>query len=85
MNNDLIERQAAIDAVVFECGRWTGLAKEISKQIRQLPSVQPEVQTNANGDWIILNKDKILKAGMEGREVDFRIGGRLFTIREKAQ
>ena len=31
------------------------------------------------------NKDKILQAGMEGREIDFRIGGRLFAIREKAQ
>jgi hypothetical protein len=50
-----------------------------------LPSIQPEAKTNANGDWVIINKDKILKAGMEGREVDFRIGGRLFAIREKAQ
>ena len=40
--SDLIERQAAIDIVVFECGRWTGLAKEISKQIKQLPSAQPK-------------------------------------------
>lgn len=49
------------------------------------PSAQPEAKTNVNGDWVILNKDKILKAGMEGREIEFRIGGRLFAIREKAQ
>ena len=35
---DLISRQAAIDIVTFECGKWTGLAKEISKQLKQLPS-----------------------------------------------
>lgn len=43
-----------------------------------LPSAQPE-------GWLEQNKDKILQAGMEGREFDFRIGGRLFAIREKAQ
>ena len=31
------------------------------------------------------NKDKILQAGMEGREVELIIGGRLFAIREVAQ
>ena len=41
--NDLIDRQAAIDIVVFECGEWIGLAKEISKQLKQLPSAQPEI------------------------------------------
>jgi len=47
--SDLISRQAAIDIVVFECGKWTGLAKEISKQLKQLPPVQPEPQ---EGHWI---------------------------------
>ena len=41
--SDLISRQAAIDIVVFECGEWIGLAKEISKQLKQLPSAQPEI------------------------------------------
>ena len=41
--NDLISRKAAIDIVVFECGKWTGLAKEISKQLKRLPSAQPEI------------------------------------------
>lgn len=36
MADDYIRRQAAIDIVVFECGKWTGLAKEISKQLKQL-------------------------------------------------
>lgn len=36
-------------------------------------------------DWLDKNKDLILQAGMEGREVEFYIDGRLFAIREKAQ
>ncbi len=39
--DDLISRQAAIDVVVFECGKWSCLAKEISKQLKRLPSAQP--------------------------------------------
>lgn len=31
------------------------------------------------------NKERILQAGLEGREVELRIDGRLFTIREVAQ
>ena len=42
------------------------------------PSAQAE-------DWMERNKERILQAGMEGREIEFRIGGRLFAIREKAQ
>lgn len=39
-DGDLISRQDAIDIVEYECGEWTGLAKEISKQLRQLPSAE---------------------------------------------
>ena len=46
--------------------------------IKQMPSVQSE-------DWMERNEERILQAGMEGREIEFRIGGRLFAIREKAQ
>ena len=42
---DMIYRQDAIDIVVFECGEWTGLAKEISKQLSQLPSAQADAVT----------------------------------------
>jgi hypothetical protein len=48
---DMISRQKAIDIVVFECGRWTGLAKEISKQIKQLPSAQPEIIRCKDCKW----------------------------------
>lgn len=52
--------------------------KEIRTALKNMPSAQPE-------DWMERNKERILQAGMEGREIEFRIGGRLFAIREKAQ
>lgn len=49
---DLISRQDAIDIVVFECGEWIGLAKEISKQLRQLPSAEKTAEEQTDGDLI---------------------------------
>lgn len=43
-SQDCISREAAIDVVVFECGEWTGLAKEINKQLMQLPPVTPSIK-----------------------------------------
>lgn len=48
------------------------------EKIENIPSAEPK-------DWMEQNKDRILQAGKEGREVEFRIDGRLFAIREKAQ
>lgn len=80
---DLISRQAAIDALnqkkiyrPLDSDRY--VISDCLNTIVNLPSVQLE-------DWMEQNKDRILKAGMEGREVEFMIGGRLFAIREKAQ
>ena len=52
--------------------------RDVQEHLEKLPSVQPE-------DWMERNRERILQAGMEGREIEFRIGGRLFAIREKAQ
>lgn len=76
---DLIDRQAAIDmfnVAIQDVGVLD--ADDVEKVFELLPSAQPE-------DWMEQNKDRILKAGLEGREIEFRIGGRLFAIREKAQ
>lgn len=52
--------------------------KKVIEYLERLPSAQPD-------GWLARHRDEILKAGMEGREFEFRIGGRLFAIREKAQ
>lgn len=40
----LIDADAAINVVEFECGEWRGLARTIVKAIKQLPSAQPTIQ-----------------------------------------
>lgn len=79
---DAISRQAALDAIraISDHGdsaraNALGLAEHA---VENLPTVQPE-------GWMERNKERILQAGMERREIEFRIGGRLFAIREKAQ
>ena len=93
---DTISRQAAIDAVEgvdwYHINRNGELvkgansredeplykAKDIYDAIENVKPVQP-------GGWLEQNKGRILQAGKKGREVEIRIGGRLFAIREKAQ
>ena len=59
------------------CSKGSEFVK-VCEAIMDAPSAQPD-------SWMEQNKDKILQAGKEGREIEFRIGGRLFAIREKAQ
>ena len=42
-------------------------------------------QPERKKDIVTLDKQKILDAGYNGKEVEFYIGGRLFAVREKAQ
>lgn len=37
-----VDEDAVIKIVAYECGEFAGLAKEIEKQIKALPSAQPE-------------------------------------------
>ena len=57
---------------------YPGLLQCIKDWVEELPP------TNIDGK-VVLDKEVILQAGYQGKEVDFRIGGRLFGIREKAQ
>ena len=50
MVDKYISKQEAIDIAVFECGKWTGLAKEISKQLKQLPAA--DVVPVVHGKWM---------------------------------
>ena len=85
--DDMISRQAAIDElsqryIIMDNPHYIGYnagLDEAQKVIKALTPVQQE------DGWLEKNKDRILQAGLEGREVEFRIGGRLFAIREKAQ
>ena len=85
MNDDLIRRKDAIDAVheaFDDCAVWDESGHYTADEVERILDCVPSAQSN---DWMERNKDRILKAGLEGREVEFRIGGRLFAIRELAQ
>lgn len=81
--DDLISRKAAIKLAIDLDYESRGILKEsrcreIENRYNMIPPAQPE-------DWMERNKERILQAGMKGQEVEFRIGGRLFAIRKKAQ
>lgn len=63
--------------------------KDLEEWLRSIKQVDISYLENAantkEDGWLERNKDRILRAGLEGREVEFRIGGRIFAIREKAQ
>ena len=46
----LVDEDDVIDIINFECGKWTGLSKTIEKEIKALPSTQPERE---KGKWIV--------------------------------
>ncbi len=56
--------------LAYKQGRFDGLNEALTKN--------PQ-------DLFERDKERILQAGMEGKAVELRIGGRLFRIREVAQ
>jgi hypothetical protein len=82
--SDQISREAAINK--FE--PWLkvegysegerNMLKAVLYELHVMPPALP-------GGWLESHIDEILQAGVEGKEVEFRIRGRLFAIREKAQ
>ena len=55
------------------------IVDDVYEEIEQLPPAQPEQQ------YIPVTEESVIQAGYEGREVRFRLRGRLFAIRELAQ
>jgi hypothetical protein len=90
------ERQQAIEWLKRRPVMMAGAKKMFSLAVEALEAYVPDMnvgemepvdvsKTEQADSWMERNKDRILQAGLEGREVEFRIGGRLFAIREKAQ
>lgn len=78
-NDDLISRQAVKDLLIYN---WDECCSACIGEVEKMPSATQELLYKGA---ISLDKQKILQAGYEGQEYDFYIGGRLFSIREKAQ
>ena len=45
----------------------------------------PAIEEKPEPHWIPVTKEEMFKAGYEGKEIRFRVDGRLFAIRELAQ
>ena len=78
-NDDLISRQAVKDLLIYN---WDECCSACIGEVEKMPSATQELLYKGA---ISLDKQKRLQAGYEGQEYDFYIGGRLFSIREKAQ
>lgn len=85
----LEEYRMASEAAIYECSGSVPKAfvnRSLTKLDYECGRFREQIERVAEPkDWMEKNKDRILQAGNEGREVEFRIGGRLFAIREKAQ
>ena len=87
MMDKLISLQAAIDALrkmqtykLFAGDDMLLIDQaEAQTELMMLPPAEPEQR------WIPVTEESVIQAGYEGREVRFRIRGRLFAIRELAQ
>lgn len=49
--SDLIDRQAAIDAVSYECGELRGVFGRIEERLKALPSAQTEIIECGDCEW----------------------------------
>ncbi len=76
---NLISRQDALDIldefsmVAYDLEH--GAYERARKAMCDLPSKQP-------GEWLENYVSAILQAGLEGREVSFKVGDRTFAVRE---
>ena len=60
--------------------------KALMKKFFGLQTSQQEaIKALQKQQWIPVTEESVIQAGYEGREVRFRLHGRLFAIRELAQ
>ena len=62
--------------------------KDIKENIKPVvggKSLDMAIEALERQRWIPVTEESVIQAGYEGREVRFRIRGRLFAIRELAQ
>ena len=60
--DDLISRQAAIDAASRGCKEWRGIFGDVAHELEKIPSVQPE---RPKGEWIHIRDEEDGNASYE--------------------
>lgn len=68
------------DIAKYETEHGTGILAVRKEDIDAMPTI-----ADISEHFVPVTKEEVLRAGYEGRETKFRLGGRLFAIRELAQ
>ena len=77
----LVDEDAALNIVAYECGEFAGLAGRIEKRIRDLPSVQPEQRWIPCSERLPeLNSRCVLLYGNDNISGGYYRGNRTFDV-----
>ena len=72
------------DRMCFGRGKWSEHHQPVIDEYWQAGEMAIKA-LDAEPHWIPVTKEEMFKAGYEGKEIRFRVDGRLFAIRELAQ
>lgn len=72
------------DRMCYGRGKWSRHHQPVIDEYWQAGEMAIKA-LKAEPHWIPVTKEEMFKAGYEGREIRFRVDGRLFAIRELAQ
>lgn len=81
----LEDAKAAVRTIIYDYNgiydnrSQYGVILDAMNRLDGIPPAQPEQR------WIPITEESVIQAGYEGKEVRFRLRGRLFAIRELAQ
>lgn len=84
MNYDTISRADVIKIIKSVLSPASSLIN-VARARRQMLDRINELESKPEPHWIPVTKEEMFKAGYDGREIIFKVDGRLFAIRELAQ
>ena len=77
---NLLEEVRVLDDSIYAYNKAYSDALEMA-----LTALDAEEAYPYKEQWIPVTQEEVFQAGYEGREIQFRVNGRLFAIRELAQ
>lgn len=84
------EMQTKLEGEVFKAVQNVGINVNKDELIKALSYDRQQYEkgyadAKAEQQWIPVTEEEVFQAGYDGREIRFRVKGRLFAIRELAQ
>lgn len=84
MTDELISKTDVIKIIKSVLSPASSLIP-VARARRQMLNEINELESKPEPHWIPVTKEEMFKAGYDGREIIFKVDGRLFAIRELAQ